>query len=116
MITCFIRYEIKATALAEFERYAQNWGEIIPRCGGHLIGYFLPHEGCNTEAYGLIRFLNLAAYEQYRHILQHDEKAKENFAFAQAHGFILKEERHFLKEADKTFLIEAKQFDTQRVI
>jgi hypothetical protein len=28
-----------------FKKYAENWGRIIPRLGGHLVGYFLPHEG-----------------------------------------------------------------------
>jgi len=24
----------------DFRIYAENWGEIIPKCGGQLIGYF----------------------------------------------------------------------------
>ena len=49
-----------------FRKYAENWGRIIPRCGGHLVGYFLPHEGTNDVAWGLIAFDSLAAYEAYR--------------------------------------------------
>ena len=44
MITCFIRYEIDPFQRDAFKLYAKNWGRIIPRCGGRLLGYFLPHE------------------------------------------------------------------------
>ncbi|MCB2032685.1 MAG: NIPSNAP family protein, partial [Ottowia sp.] len=62
-ITCFIRYEIDPFQKDAFLRYAEAWGRIIPRCGGHLVGYWLPHEGSNIEAWGLIGFDSLAAYE-----------------------------------------------------
>jgi len=65
-ITCFIRYEIDPFQKDGFQKYAENWGRIIPRLGGHLIGYFLPHEGTNYVAWGLIAFESLAAYEAYR--------------------------------------------------
>src|SRR3546814_18005193 len=45
MITCFIRYQIDPFKKAQFEPYARNWGEAIPRCGADLTGYFAPHEG-----------------------------------------------------------------------
>ena len=66
MITCFIRYDIDPFQREAFAEYARRWGQIIPRCGGHLLGYFLPHEGSNYEAWGLIGFDSLAAYEAYR--------------------------------------------------
>ncbi len=50
-ITCFIRYQIDPFQREEFKKYAENWGRIIPRCGGHLVGYFLPHEGTNDVAW-----------------------------------------------------------------
>ena len=59
-ITCFIRYEIDPFQLDAFREYAQRWGKIIPRGGGHLVGYFLPHEGTNNVAWGLIAFASLA--------------------------------------------------------
>src|SRR5579862_6021530 len=65
-ITCFIRYQIDPFQREDFKKYAANWGRIIPRCGGHLVGYFLPHEGTNDIAWGLIAFDTLASYEQYR--------------------------------------------------
>ena len=55
-ITCFIRYEIDPFQREAFREYAQRWGQIIPRCGGDLVGYFLPHEGTNNVAWGLIAF------------------------------------------------------------
>jgi hypothetical protein len=53
MITCIIRYHIDPTKKAEFEQYARNWGQTIPRCGADLVGYFAPHEGSTTLAYGI---------------------------------------------------------------
>jgi hypothetical protein len=96
-ITCFIRYEIDPFQRAAFQTYAEAWGRIIPKCGGDLIGYFLPHEGTNTIAFGLIAFESLAAYEAYRARLKADPEGRENFAFAQAKRFILREERSFLE-------------------
>jgi hypothetical protein len=60
-ITCVIRYEIDPFQRDAFKTYAENWGRIIPRCGGHLVGYFLPHEGTNNVAWGLIAFDSLAS-------------------------------------------------------
>lgn len=94
-ITCFIRYEIDPYQKDAFTTYAENWGRIIPRCGGHLVGYFLPHEGSNFEAWGLISFESLTAYEAYRDRLRQDEEGARNFAWAQEKRFILREERTF---------------------
>src|SRR5262245_62575612 len=60
-ITCFIRYQIDPFQRDAFKKYAENWGRIIPRCGGRLVGYFLPHEGTNDVAWGLIAFDSLAS-------------------------------------------------------
>ena len=102
-VTCVIRYQIDPFQLAAFEEYARNWGTIIPRCGGHLIGYFVPHEGTNDVAYGLIAFDSLAAYERYRECLKSDPAARENFAMAQQKRFVLREERTFPALVDGTF-------------
>jgi hypothetical protein len=103
MITCFIRYEIDPGRKEQFRRYAENWGRIIPRLGGRLLGYFLPHEGTNYEAWGLVGFDSLAAYEAYRARLKLDEEARANFAFAQEQRFILREERTFTELVEGTF-------------
>ena len=96
-ITCFIRYEIDPFQLDSFREYANNWRRIIPRCGGDLVGYFLPHEGTNNIAWGLIAFKSLAAYEAYRARLKSDAEGRSNFAFAQEKRLILREERTFLE-------------------
>ena len=41
-ITCFIRYQIDPFQRDAFAKYADGWSKVIPRCGGDLIGYFLP--------------------------------------------------------------------------
>lgn len=102
-ITCFIRYEIDPFQRSAFKEYAENWGRIIPRCGGHLVGYFLPHEGTNDVAWGLVAFDNLAAYENYRERLKADPESIANFALAQSKRFIYREQRTFLKNVDATF-------------
>jgi hypothetical protein len=107
MIACFIRYQIDPFARADFQRYAATWERIIPRCGGHLIGYFLPYEGTNDIAWGLIGFASLSAYETYRTKLKSDPDARENFAFAQTKRFIIREERTFVELVDGTFDIAA---------
>src|SRR6202051_4535998 len=102
-ITCIIRYQIDPFQRDAFRTYAENWGRIIPRSGGHLIGYFLPHEGTNDVAWGLIAFASLAAYEEYRARLKADPEARENFAMAQTNRLILREERTFLEVVEGTF-------------
>ena len=106
-LTCFIRYEIDPFQRDAFKRYAQDWGSIIPRCGGQLLGYFLPHEGTNHIAWGLIAFDSLAAYEAYRTRLKADPEARANFERAQHGRFILREERTFLEVVDGTLNIPA---------
>ncbi len=102
-ITCFIRYEIDPFQRDAFKVYAENWGRIIPRCGGDLVGYFLPYEGTNNIAWGLIAFDSLAAYEAYRARIKADPEGRTNFGFAQEKRFILREERMFLETVDGTF-------------
>jgi hypothetical protein len=96
-ITVFIRYQIDPFQREAFKTYAENWGRVIPKCGGDLIGYFLPHEGTNDIAWGLISFPSLAAYEAYRARLKADAEGRANFAFAQERKLILHEERTFLE-------------------
>ena len=97
MITCFIRYEIDPFRAGAFAEYARNWGQAIPRCGADLVGYFGPHEGSATTAYGVYHVENLAAYEAYRSRLRDDPLGRENYAFAKQERFILKEDRVFLR-------------------
>jgi NIPSNAP/TAT (twin-arginine translocation) pathway signal sequence len=101
-ITCIIRYEIDPVQRDGFKKYAENWKSIIPRCGGHLIGYFLPHEGTNYVGWGLIAFDSLASYEAYKARLRADPEARENFAMAQSKRLILHEERNFVEIVDGT--------------
>jgi hypothetical protein len=96
-VTCFIRYQIDPVQREEFQKYAENWGRIIPRCGGRLLGYFLPSEGTNDIAWGLIAFDSLASCETYRKRLKADPEARENFALARDKRLILREERTFLE-------------------
>ncbi len=102
-IACFIRYQIDPFQLDAFRQYARAWGTIIPRCGGHLIGYFTPHEGTNDVAWGLIAFDSLASYERYRARIKSDSEAVANLTMAQTKRLILREERNFVALVDGTF-------------
>lgn len=97
MITCFIRYDIDPHKAGDFATYAQNWGQIIPRCGADLIGYFGPHEGSASTAYGVYRIESLAAYEAYKARLAADPEAQANYAFSRRQGFIRREDRAFFR-------------------
>jgi hypothetical protein len=108
MIACVIRYEIEPYDRAKFETYAKGWNEAIPRCGANLIGYFAPHEGSLTTAYGLYTIPSLAAYEEYRRKLAADGQAQENHAFAARERFIRREDRIFLKVASGPFADSAR--------
>ena len=106
-ITCFIRYQIDPFQREDFKRYAENWGRIIPRCGGHLLGYFLPLEGSNDIAWGLIAFASLASYETYRARLKLDPEGRANFELARSKRFILREQRSFAEVVDGTLGLSA---------
>jgi hypothetical protein len=97
-VTVFIRYQIDPFKRAMFEQYAQRWLTIIPKAGGDLIGYWMPHEGTNNIAFALISFESLAAYESYRARLRSDDQGMANFNFAEENQFILAEERTFLRQ------------------
>ncbi|TMJ06410.1 MAG: NIPSNAP family protein [Alphaproteobacteria bacterium] len=99
-ITVFIRYRLDPFKRDAFETYAKRWLGIIPRCGGDLVGYWMPHEGTNNIAYALISFDSLAAYEAYRALLRADDAGIANFQFAEQERCILAEERTFLRRVE----------------
>src|SRR3984885_5546986 len=114
-ITCVIRYEIDPFQRDAFKKYAENWGRIIPRLGGHLVGYFLPYEGTNYVGWGLIAFDSLASYETYKVRLRADPEARENLAMAQSQRFIVREERNFVEVVDETFGIPSTLHERERL-
>jgi hypothetical protein len=99
-ITVFIRYQIDPFKRSAFEAYAQRWLSIIPSCGGKVDGYWMPHEGTNNIAFGLISFNSLAEYETYRARLKSDAAGAANFQTAEEQRLILAEERTFLRRVD----------------
>ena len=99
-ITVFIRYRIDPFKRDAFEAYARRWHDVIPECGGDLLGYWMPHEGTNDIAYGLISFESLAAYEAYRDRLKSDPAGADNFAFAERERFIRSETRTYLRRVE----------------
>jgi hypothetical protein len=100
MITVCIRYTIDIQKTSDFECYARNWPGPIRRCGGDLVGYYLPTKiaGATNIGYALINFPSLAAYEKYREALLADEGAAQNVADADRSGCILIEDRTILRQ------------------
>jgi hypothetical protein len=97
-VTVFIRYQIDPFKRTQFEEYARRWLSIIPKAGGDLQGYWMPHEGTNNIAFALISFDSLAGYEAYRARLRTESESVANFNFAEENKFILAEERTFLRK------------------
>ena len=97
-VTVFIRYQLDPFKRLMFEEYARRWLTLIPKCGGDLQGYWMPHEGTNNIAFALVSFESLAAYENYRARLRSDDEGMANFGFAEENRFILAEERTFLRQ------------------
>jgi NIPSNAP protein len=99
-ITVFIRYQIDPFQRDAFESYARRWLEIIPKFGGDVVGYWMPHEGTNNIAFALVSFDSLASYETYRSRLKADPEGAGNFRFAEEKRFIVSEERTFLRKVE----------------
>lgn len=97
MITCIITYDIDPNRRELFDQYARTWGQAIPRCGADLFGYFAPHEGSASTAYGIYTLPSLAAYEDYRARLAQDPLGQQNYEFARREGFIRREDRLFVR-------------------
>jgi NIPSNAP len=100
MITLCIRYRIDHNKYCEFETYARTLAQPVRRCGGNLIGYFLPTKlaGRTNEALALIAFPDLGAYERYRDALARDPGAAECLARVESSGCIVSEDRSFLQQ------------------
>jgi hypothetical protein len=101
--TCIIRYQIDPFQRDAFKTYCENWGRIIPKNGVHLVGYFLPWEGTNDVAWGILAFDSLAYYEAYKARLKTDPEALANFEMARSKKLILREERNFVEIVPGTF-------------
>jgi hypothetical protein len=99
MITVCISYVIDQNQYGNFEAYARAWAEPIRRCGGELIGYFLPTKlaGPTNTALALIEFADLGAYERYRAALMKDTAAIENVARIEKTGCIISENRSIVQ-------------------
>ncbi len=108
-LMCIIRYQIDSFQRENFKKHVENIITVIPNCGGHLIGYFLPYEGTNDIAWGLIGFDSLADYETYRARLKTDPEAVADATWTQDKRAILREERNFVELVDGSFNILPKR-------
>ena len=102
-LACIIRYQIDPFQRDGFKKHAENLISAVPRCGGHLVGFFLPYEGTNDVAWALVVVDSLAAYETYRESLKADPEAIADAAMMHKQRIILREERNFVELVDGTF-------------
>jgi hypothetical protein len=100
---CIIRYQIDPFQKEDFRKHGRNLIPVVPRCGGHFIGFMLPHEGTNDVAWALVGFDSLAAYEAYRARLKADHDGQEDAEWTARKRLILREERNFVEIVDGTF-------------
>ena len=97
MVTCYLRYVIDPSRLAEFEHYGRLWIPLIEKFGGKHHGYFLPSEGANNVALALFSFPSLALYEQYRAKSFEDPECQAAFRYAEQTRCIVSYERSFFR-------------------
>ncbi len=97
MITCFLRYVVDSSKLAEFEHYGKLWITPVEKFGGRHHGYLLPSEGASDIAYAFFTFPSLAAYEDYRKKSFQDPDCQTAIKYAQENKCILSYERSFLR-------------------
>ena len=103
MLTLLIRYSIDPNKVAEFKIYVAAEQKCIRRSGGDTIGYFLPTDfaGPMNEAFGLIRFATLAAYEKYRKILAEDLDHQKNVVRLEQSGSVLSTHRSIVRQVEE---------------
>jgi hypothetical protein len=97
MVTCYLRYIIDPSRLAEFEHYGRLWIPLIEKFGGKHHGYFMPSEGANNVALALFTFPSLALYEQYRTKSFEDPECQAAFRYAEQTRCIVSYERSFFR-------------------
>ncbi len=98
MYTLNIRYTLDPNRAAHFKTYVEHELEAIRNAGGKVVGYWLPTDfaGPTNIAYGLIDFLTLASYEQYRKALAEDPLHQRNADELARSGAIVNMERSLL--------------------
>ena len=99
MYTLCIRYTLDPNRLKHFRDYVEHELEAIRNAGGKVIGYWLPtdYAGPNNVAYGLISFLTLASYEEYRKALADDPLHQRNAAELIRSGAMINMERSIIE-------------------
>lgn len=102
MLTLSIRYTIDPNKLADFKLYVESEQEPILRSGAARSEYYLPTSfaGATNQAFGLVDFPSLAAYEQYRLALAADPDHKNNATRLERSGAVLVMERSIMQRLE----------------
>ena len=102
MLTLCIRYKFNPEKIADIRRYFEEEQPVIERCGGRIVGYFLPTDfaGATDEAIGLIDLPSLAVYEDYREALAADPEHKGNIARLEHSGAQVAMNRSFIRRVE----------------
>lgn len=97
MITCVVEYTIDAAKMAEFERFARAWIDLVDKHGGTHHGYFLPSEGASDRALALFSFPSFTDYESYRALFGVEPDFVAADRIRDESGCVLRYERSFMR-------------------
>jgi hypothetical protein len=102
MHTLCIRYVLDPNRVKHFRVYVEAEQPVIERSGGKIVGYFVPtdYAGPSHVGYGLIEFVSLTTYEQYRKTLANDPEHKRNADELDRRGVIVSVERSFIERIE----------------
>jgi hypothetical protein len=102
MYTLCIRYTLDPNQLKHFRDYVEHELAAIRNAGGKIVGYWLPTDfaGPNNIAYGLIDFLTLDSYEEYRKALAENPLHQRNAEALTHSGAVLKMERSIIERCN----------------
>ncbi|MEJ2862008.1 NIPSNAP family protein [Actinomycetospora flava] len=97
MITCVVHDVIDPAKIADFERFAARWMDLVARHGGVHHGYFLPAEGASDAALALFSFPSLADDATYRARFGDDPEFVEDDRIRDESGCVLRYDRTFMR-------------------
>ena len=104
---CLVRYRIDPQRRDAFGEHARRMGTALARCGGRVIGFFLPYAGANDEAWAMVAFESLTACESCRARMTADPGARDAAASVRDARVILGEEWHVVQLVEGTFDVRA---------
>jgi hypothetical protein len=108
MTTCFIKYIIDPSKIADFEHYGKLWIDLVNEMGGLHHGY-LPHRRSKYIGYASFLFRRWQI-TKFINKIQNTPRCLEAFKYANDTKCIISYERNFLKPVFEGVTDKAKLF------